>query len=54
MGHIIALLRQTLMAVHERELKNKVDVFKYDLLEYAIVFVLKFAYYIEHEESEGR
>lgn len=54
MGHIIALLRQAHLAIHERGLKNKVDFVQYDLLESAIVFVLKFAYYIEHEESEGR
>lgn len=54
MGHIIALLRQALLAVRDREFKNEVDVVQYLLLEDAIVFALKFAYRIEHEESEGR
>lgn len=54
MGHIIALLRQAHLAVHDRELKNRVDIVQYDLLESAILFVLKFAYYIENEESERK
>ncbi len=52
MGHIIALLRQVLQAVHDRELKNEVNVVQYSLLNDAIIFVLKLAYHIEHEESE--
>lgn len=53
MGHIIALLRQALFAVKDREVQNEVDVLLYSLLENAIVFVLEFAYYIEHKESES-
>ena len=52
MSHIIVLLRQVLQAVHDRELKNEVDVVQYSILEDAIVFVLKLAYYIESKESE--
>lgn len=53
MGHIIALLRQALQAVHDREIKTEVDVVQYSLLESAIVFVLKLAYYIENEERRN-
>lgn len=52
MGHIIALLRQAQLAVHERRMKKKVDEIQYSILEDAIVFILKLAYYIENEECE--
>lgn len=52
MSHIIALLRQALDAVHDRRMKKKVDESQYTILEYAILAVLKLAYYIENEECE--
>lgn len=52
MGHIIALLRQAQLAVHDRRMKKKVDDIQYSILEDAILFVLKLAIYIENEENE--
>ena len=54
MSHIIVLLRELLLVIHDRELKNEVDVVQYSLLKDAIIFVLKIAYYIENEESKRR
>ena len=53
MSHIIVLLREALQAVHDRELKTKVDVVQYSILKDDIVFVLKLAYYIENEERSN-
>lgn len=50
MGHIIVLLRELLLVIHDRELENEVDVVQYSLLKDAIILVLKLAYYIENEE----
>lgn len=50
MGHIIVLLRELLLVIHDRELENEVDVVQYSLLKDAIILVLKLAYYIESEE----
>lgn len=52
MSHIIVLLRELLLVIHDRELKNEVDVVQYSLLKDAIILVLKIAYYIENEESK--
>ena len=52
MSHIIVLLREALQAVQDRRMKKKVDEVQYSLLEETIFLVLKFAYYIEDEESE--
>lgn len=54
MSHIIVLLRELLLVIHDRELKNEVDVVQYSLLKDAIILVLKLAYYIENEESKRR
>lgn len=50
MSHIIVLLRELLLVIHDRELENEVDVVQYSLLKDAIILVLKLAYYIESEE----
>lgn len=54
MGHIIALLRQALLAVHDLRMKMEVYEVKYSILENALSLVLKLALAIDDEESEGR
>lgn len=52
MSHIIVLLREALLGLHDRRMKNKVDEVKYSILEKAILVALKLALLIEEEEGE--
>lgn len=51
MGHIIALLRQALLATHDLRMKMKVYEVKYSILEKALSFVLTLALAIEEEND---
>ena len=49
MGHIIALLRQALLAVNDLRMKTEVYDVKYYMLEKALSFTLELALVIEDE-----